>query len=850
MILPASTYRIQLHERFNFSQLQRIIDYLHELGISTIYASPVTQAIKGSTHGYDVTDPQQISPEIGTEEEWQIITELLKKYDMTWIQDIVPNHMAYDSGNPWLFDVLEKGKDSAFYSFFDIEPGEVGELGNKLMVPFLGRTPAECLQKGEIRLDFTGEKLVICYFQQQYPVAISSYKWICTARPGCPSSLLKAIEALEQEPCHHGDDPNPAAAFPSVANPPVLFDEESMVFIREQVDYFNANTSLLKELLDRQHYLLTHYHLTASVINYRRFFTVNSLICLRMEDAGVFDAYHRQIRRWYEREFIQGLRVDHIDGLAVPRQYIDRLRQTFGADCYIVAEKILAAEEPLRGDWQLQGTTGYEFLATVSQLLTDPGGFRRIESFYREHIVPDMPAYEKLVFERKMYYLRTHMGGELDNLVHRAGVADADKDRFKNALAIFMSSFPVYRLYPEVGASLPDVSGALAAVPEKDRTLLEGVLANVGFLSRVMQFTGPLAAKGIEDTVFYVYNPLIARNEVGDSPSVAGISAAEFHQKMTIRQNTWPHALNAGTTHDTKRGEDSRIRLCWLSSIPEEWIAAVTRWREMNRHLVREEKGKPAPLPNDEYFIYQSLLGGFPSDLTITDEFRGRFHDMLTKALREAKTATNWDTPDEGYEGKCHAFVDAMFGDGASFMKDFLSFAHRCVQESMRYSLSQLLLKLTAPGVPDIYQGAECWELSFVDPDNRRPVDYDRRRELLQQVKEGRIEGAEKMYVIQRALTWRNAHREVFEKGEYIPIDVAGAYLAFIRHHEKHWCLVIVPLIRMAAASQERLSVRLPERAPVTWTNIFTGEVHQGGQGQLDRVLEKFPVAMLTGSNE
>lgn len=808
MNLPISTYRVQLHEKFNFHQLEEILEYLHELGISTVYASPITQAIKGSQHGYDVTDPQQISIEIGTEEDLERIVLVLQKYNMTWVQDIVPNHMAYDSNNSWLYDVLEKGKDSPYYTFFDIEPDPSPLLGDKVMVPFLGDTLTECLQKGEIRLGFTGEKLVIRYFQQQYPVAISSYKWFCTARPGRP--------------------------------------------LREQVDYFNTHIPLLKELLDLQHYILTHSHLATSVINYRRFFTVNSLICLRMEDQRVFDAYHRQIRRWYEKGLIQGLRVDHIDGLAAPAQYIHRLRQVFGGDCYIVAEKILAAKEPLPRNWELQGTTGYEFLAAVSQLLTDPEGFRRIETFYLHHIAAGMPPYDKLVFERKLHYLRTYMGGELDNLVHRAGIGDADKNRFRNALAIFMSSFGVYRLYPGKGNDLPDVSVVLRAVSEEDRALLKRALADAGFLSRVMQFTGVLAAKGIEDTVFYDYNPLIARNEVGDAPSVAGLSAAEFHQKMILRQDAWPHSLNAGTTHDTKRGEDSRIRLCWLSSIPEEWMAAVSTWREMNRSYVGEEKGKPAPLPNDEYFIYQSLLGGFPTDLAITDAFRTRFHDMLTKALREAKMATSWDKPDEDYERKCHAFVDALLSGESSFMSDFLPFARKCIQESMRYSLSQLLLRLTAPGIPDIYQGSEYQDLSFVDPDNRRPVDYGLRRRLLRQVKEGNSEGAEKMYTIYKTLAYRNTCREVFSMGEYIPIGIAGAYLGFVRHYEKDWALIIVPLIRMASAPQENLSVRLPEGAPAVWTNIFTGESFKSPGAQLDMegLLKRFPVAMLTGRNE
>jgi (1->4)-alpha-D-glucan 1-alpha-D-glucosylmutase len=849
MTTPISNYRIQLHENFNFHQLERIIEYLHELGISTVYASPVTTAIKGSTHGYDVTDPQIISPEIGTEADWERIHVLLQKYEMTWVQDIVPNHMAYASSNLWLADVLEKGKGSRYYKYFDIEPHAPILLNNKLMVPFLGNTLTECLQKGEIRLGFTGEKLVITYYQQEYPVALSSYKWICTVRADAPPSLLKDIEALEQEPCHHGDDPNPAAAFPSPPNPPAVFDEPSIEFIKAQVNYFNDHPSLMQELLDSQHYVLTHSDLAASVINYRRFFTVNSLICLRMEDEEVFSAYHKEIRRWYDKGYIQGLRLDHIDGLAAPQEYIHRLRQTFGEDCYMVAEKILAANEPLPASWQLQGTTGYEFLANVSQLLTDPDGFRQIKSFYLEHIVPDMPEYDKLVFEKKHHYLLTYMGGELDNLVHRAGIPDIDKERFRKALAIFMSSFPLYRLYPETEspADMAALAGPLAAVAADDRALLQDVLADISFRSRLMQFTGPLAAKGIEDTTFYVYNPLIARNEVGDSPSVEGLSTKEFHEKMIVRQKSWPHSMNAGTTHDTKRGEDSRIRLLWLTAVPDEWLAAVRGWQDINRQLIGEVNGQPAPLPNDAWFIYQSLLGGIPPDLVITGEFRQRFHDMLTKALREAKVATSWDAPDEAYEKKCHAFVDAILDTESAFMESFIPFAYRCIKESARYGLSQLLLRLTAPGIPDIYQGAEQGDLSFVDPDNRRPVDYDLRRKLLQQIKEeDKKEGAEKLYTLYKALACRNRHRQVFEAGEYVPVDITGSYLAYARRHEKEWVLVIVPLIRLTGAAGKEPAISLPEGAPATWTDAFTGTTFQADA--LKDALDNFPVALLTGN--
>ncbi|HEY8970751.1 MAG TPA: malto-oligosyltrehalose synthase [Puia sp.] len=808
-----STYRVQLHKSFNFKNLRDILEYLHELGVSTLYASPVTRAIKGSQHGYDVTDPGVVSSEIGAEQEMEEISRVLKKYEMTWVQDIVPNHMAFDVFNPWIRDVLEKGQASVYYSFFDIEPDPSPLLGNKLMLPFLGKTLTECIQKAEIKLDVAGGRFIIRYYQQEYPISALSEEWIHTIRPDSPAEQI--------------------------------------------VTFFNERPSLLKELLDQQHYVLTHAHLATSHINYRRFFTINSLICLRMEDEKVFETYHRQILCWYKKGFIQGLRLDHIDGLAAPRQYVQRLRRSFGEDCYLVAEKILAPDEQLPSGWQLQGTTGYEFLAMASQLLTDADGFHQLKNFYREKIIPDMPEYKDLIFEKKHHYLLTYMGGELDNLVHRAAPPEADRARFRNALAIFMSSFPVYRLYPEPDLPLPDVSGPLAAVPEEDRPLLQPALADPAFLTRLMQFTGPLAAKGVEDTVFYVYNPLIARNEVGDSPFVNGLTSAAFHQRMVLRQQTTPMSLNAGTTHDTKRGEDSRIRLCWLSAVPDEWIAAVTRWREMHKAI--------APLPNDEYFIYQSLIGGFPPDMVLTGQFRQRFHDMLTKALREAKTTTNWDSPDEAYEKKCHDFVDVLLNTESPFMEDFFPFVFKCIKQGARYSLSQLLLRLTAPGIPDIYQGAECWDLSFVDPDNRRPVDYTLRIQLLQQIKQAEKEGysavleliseqgrrgAGKLYAIYKTLAYRNAYPTVFTAGDYIPIDIPGARLAYIRRKDQHCALIVVPLIRIIDDPATRLSITLPAGAPATWTNIFTGDIfHSSGPRLgLDGLLDKFPIAMLTAS--
>jgi len=852
MRIPSSTYRVQLHAGFTFRQLGSILDYLHELGISTIYASPITKAIKGSRHGYDAADPLSINPEIGDEEELRQLTGLLDEYGMDWLQDIVPNHMAYSDSNPWLYDVLERGKDSEYHSFFDIDTDSSTELtGDKLMAPFLGSTLTECLQKGELTLDHTPRGFIIRYFDNVYPVAIHLYPWIATVTEGCPPGL------------------------------------------RQQLTFFNKRPALIAELVAQQHYILTHSHLAASRINYRRFFTINSLICLRMEDEAVFNAWHEQIHSWYRKGYIQGLRLDHIDGLAEPRRYIDRLRQRFGDDCFIIAEKILEEGEQLPNNWQLQGMTGYEFLSPASQVLTDPDGSRELLAFYQEHIATTpAPTYDSIIFDRKHQYLLNNMGGELDNLLHLLyglpllGAGGMDKRRMRTALGILLASFPVYRIYPEEAPFPPESRAILATAFARSRekgpgfaqelSYLEGLFEEddadavpdpksaqrLRFQTRLMQFTGPLAAKGIEDTAFYVYHPYIAHNEVGDTPAIAGITPETFHQKMKDRLAALPFSLNATTTHDTKRGEDNRIRLNILSAIPGEWISSVKKWRVMNNtYPVTDTRDRPCPTANDEYLIYQALLGGFPEDLIVTDEFRQRFHDYLTKALREGNTNTGYDHPDEAYEQGCHSFVTAILQPDSPFLEDFIPFAWRVIRESFSYSLSQLLIKLTAPGIPDIYQGSELWELSFVDPDNRRPVDYALRISLLKEIQKEEIKndadgvlafvranrkkGAAKLFTIYRVLAYRNAHPELFSSGEYIPVPAHGPVLSYIRRHQKNWALVIVPLVRQGASLPAKINLSLPPGAPSAWINIFTGEIHQ--RDDLSTAMNKFPVAFLTG---
>lgn len=884
MLNPRSTYRIQLHEKFTFRDLDAILDYLHDLGISTVYAAPITMSAKGSNHGYDVIDPLRLNPAIGTEEELAALATRLKAYDMDWLQDIVPNHMAYDTANPWLYDALERGPQSPYYRFFDIIGDHELPEGDKLMAPFLGAPLGECLEKGELTLQFTDAGFVIRYYDKDYPVAARLYRWICTMSDGYPAGMSTALEAFEKALASDGPTWKAAraqwlqqmsayAAWPD--------------FVAARTQFFNQRIHLLESLLQSQYYVLTHHRLAATHINYRRFFTVNSLICLRMEDPVVFRDYHSVIHHWYTRGWINGLRIDHIDGLAQPKQYLQWLKTLFGEDTYVVAEKILTGEERMPTDWPLEGSTGYDFLAAAGQLLTDADGSRELLDFY-SHQVIGLPPYPTIVYERKLDYLHRHMAGELDNLMNLLTslpllyAAAQDQDRLKEALATWMAAFPIYRAYPDPTGGSPEdaahFSRSLASARERRPDLLtelnylDGLTryaaASVGpaapqqltFLTRLMQFTGPLAAKGIEDTTFYIYNPYIAHCEVGDTPAIAGITPEAFHRLMQDRQQSLPDSLNATTTHDTKRGEDSRVRLSVLSAMPQEWITAVTRWRPLNAPLVATvprrtplppDHSSPAlgahpasvprlsPSPNDEYLIYQALLGGFPVHGIVDDLFRERFAGYLTKALREAGTETNYDEPDEAYEQQCQAFATALLKPDAPFLAEFAPFARIIVNRAAVYSLSLLLLKLTAPGIPDIYQGAELWEKTFVDPDNRRPVDFARRMTLLRELRSAerqdgdtlfdflrthRDEGVEKLFTIYRTLQYRNTRPEVFNKGSYTSLVCTGPWLAFLRHHGEHWALVAVPLIRYGVTEPRPLSLQLPADAPTQWTNRFTAQ--------------------------
>ena len=898
MPIPTSTYRIQLHKGFTFKDMQRIVDYLHTLGIGTVYASPIMQATPGSMHGYDVTDPHSINSELGTAEELRNIIRELRKRDMFWLQDIVPNHMAFHTMNFRLMDVLERGPGSPYYRYFDIDWDHPDpDLKGKVMVPFLGNEMEDSIREGQLKLVFSDEGFKVKYVDTGYPLSLSVYPFLASllekeVEDKSVPSILKKMSAVAEGVNYETWRSTKLGYLEAIRQIPTQLE-----WVERLVENINADQGLLRGVLNQQYYKLTFWKETDKRINYRRFFTVNELICLRMEDEEVFDEYHTYLFKLFKEKLIDGFRIDHIDGLQDPAKYTQELRQSLGDGCYIIAEKILEAKEDMPSQWPLQGTSGYEFLSLLNQLLTYRKGARQLLDFYKE-LVPDMPAYNQLILDSKKLILENYIAGEWNNLTslfRTLGLAGSFTDeRLKTALGKFMLCLPVYRIYPDTlplkGKSLLTLHEAfdkalkIAEGYDKELNYLRDLFTNapanekdhraiLAFLKRVMQFTGPLTAKGVEDTTFYIYNPLISHDEVGDSPGPLGMTVQRFHERMYARQQSTPLSLNASATHDTKRGEDSRVRINVLSRIPEIWKENVNQWFHINNPFRTSIDGRTVPAVNDEYFIYQSMLGGFPEDFNVTEEWIKRVQAYLNKALREAKVNSNWSDPDEEYEKACERFIENILDPGHSFLSSFVPFVKTVCEHAMVYTLSQTLIKLTAPGIPDIYQGCELWDLSFVDPDNRRPVDYERRMEFLFQLvvreekgmaavfeylKEHRESGIEKLFLTWKTLHLRRTYPELFTTGEYIPMSVTGTEIkaaAYMRTDRQHWVMVIFPLglvkHEMDEAHPDDQFVVLPEDAPRKWINIFTGETLEvPNQIALAQAFDVFPVAAFISATD
>ncbi|WP_128546346.1 malto-oligosyltrehalose synthase [Larkinella soli] len=884
MYNPVATYRIQFHKEFTFSDLEKIIPYLADLGAGTLYASPVFQSVPGSTHGYDGISPHRINPEIGTGEELTTLCERLRELGIGWLQDIVPNHMAFHPDNSWLMDVLEKGPLSLYASFFDTAWADPF-FQDRPMVPFLGDPLDQVIDAGRLTVDYRNDRLVFNYFDSVYPLHLRSYETVLEQAKAPFGNVVRPLKNQLRRILRTEEPRSYAQAVDAFRQELALIVADDRNGLNQCLKAVNK-PEILRRIADDQAYRLCSYREADQHINYRRFFTVNGLIGLMMQNPEVFRQFHEHIIGWVKESQFQGLRIDHVDGLYDPAGYLEQLREQAGEETTILVEKILQQDEDLPVGWPVQGPTGYEFLAMVNNLFTLKASEAAFTAFYEELVGGKPQAVGPQIHEKKAHILLQHMGGELENLyrlflelnlVEENALALIPADSLKAAIGQFLIFCPVYRYYgrrmplaePEAEAvravlarirkEKPDLSLAAGLLEE---TLLEKPLEGsepfnrraLVFYQRCMQFTGPLMAKGVEDTLMYTYNRFIGHNEVGDAPEAFGLSLEEFHQKMKVRQERWPLALNATSTHDTKRGEDVRARLNVLTDLPDAWTAAVKEWQNLNADL----KKAGAPDANDEYFIYQTLIGAYPMPGQDTDDLAGRLEQYLEKALREAKHHSDWSEPNPEYEEAAKRFAVALLNRKRPFWKSFEAFYRKIVDFGILNSLAQVVLKATCPGVPDIYQGCELWDFSLVDPDNRRPVDFELRGRRLTEMGEigpgetpgdedepasdaalwnelweNRYDGRIKLWLTHRLLNERLQQPELFAEGHYLPLAVEGRYkenvFAFARRYKQTWYVVAVPLhtaLLPDPPTEGRTDwgdtrILLPAGAPTQWRHVL-----------------------------
>lgn len=929
MRIPTATYRLQFSAQFRFEQAQAITAYLADLGISDLYASPIFKARSGSTHGYDVVDATQLNPELGTMADFDALINAVQAQSMGWLQDIVPNHMAYSSENRFLMEVLEYGPDSDYTDYFDLCWNfPFANSQDRILVPLLGDFYGATVEKGEIRLAYEQSGLSVNYYSLKLPLRLESYTKLLTHNLGKLTrtlgrnhpdfiKLLGILYILKNIPSEVvGKQRQDQVAFiKGLIWELYSTNDKIRDFIQENIEVFNGKVgesesfNLLDDLLNDQFYRLAFWKVGAEEMNYRRFFSVNELISVKVEDAKVFHNTHGLIQKLVEDGKFTGVRIDHIDGLYHPKQYLDRLREKLG-DTYITVEKILELSEELPREWPIQGTSGYEFMNYVNGVFCQLEQKERFDQIYFA-FTGVRQTYSELVKQNKHLILDKNLAGDLDNLAmllknisnkYRYG-NDFTLNGLKRAIAEVLVLFPIYRTYisPEGirDADRACVQAVIRAAKEQaplllhELNFLEKLLLLefddaltptereqwLYFVMRLQQYSGPLMAKGVEDTTLYVYNRLIALNEVGGNPDHFGISAAEFHAFNQQRRTTWRYTMNATATHDTKRGEDVRSRLNVLSEMPDEWEQRVNTWGAINRGLRSDRNGYAMPDRNDEYFLYQTLVGAFPFAEHEREPFVQRVKEYGIKAIREAKVHTAWLHPDDEYEVAFTTFVEKVLDPSVSgqFLESFLPFQQQVAYYGMFNSLAQVLLKIAAPGVPDFYQGTELWELSLVDPDNRRPVDFAARHQmlqalgkaaqtdmsgLLQELLTHKTDGRIKLFLTWQGLKARATYRELFLEGDYLQLEVRGPYahhlVAFARRQGSQVAVAIAPrflttLIQpgedpLGEAIWQETSVYLPTDAALTWTNVITEQPLKINRVlPIGDALAQFPVALLIG---
>jgi (1->4)-alpha-D-glucan 1-alpha-D-glucosylmutase len=957
--LPLSTYRLQFNASFTFQNASRILPYLSQLGITDCYASPYLKAAPGSTHGYDVVDPTELNPEIGTEADYQAFIQALHNHGMGQILDVVPNHMGIaGSTNLWWQDVLENGPSSRYATFFDIDWTPVKpELENKVLLPILGDQYGIVLENQEITLHFDEGQFFLLYYENRLPLDPCTWNTILTFNQ---DKLIQSLEesdpdlqeyqsiitALSHLPTRTETDSERAAE--RYREKEVIRRRLSLVtgknsilrdFLLENLRVLNGiknsprSFDVLDNLVNHQAYRLAYWRVAAEEINYRRFFDINQLAAIRMEQPEVFQAAHQKIFELVATGAVNGLRIDHVDGLYNPRAFIAQWQQwaaehlevqpdAQGRTLYLLVEKILGTGERLSSDWLCHGTTGYDNLAVVNQVFVQEAHQRQIEQIYSRFTKQSL-RYDDLIYDCKNLIMTSSMSGEINALGHQLNVLSERNRRSRDftlnslihTIREIIACFPVYRTY--IG---PD---PLEAILDRDRAYIRLAVARAKrrnpaisnlvfdfirdlllkipqdspdldwdlirpFVMKFQQTTSPVTAKGVEDTAFYIYNRLTSLNEVGGEPQHFGISLSAFHQYMQERATQWPTSLSSTSTHDTKRSEDVRARINVLSEIPSEWRQHLRTWSRLNKKAKQTINDQLTPSLNEEYLIYQTLLGAWPFGAfseNIRNQFLERIQGYVVKALREAKVNTSWLNPDEAYETAACEFLSRILSPSSTnpFLQDFLPFQHRLAQYGIYNSLSQVLIKILAPGVPDFYQGTELWDFSLVDPDNRQSVDYIHRQQRLSELHHMQkttssldfvhalLDDAEngliKMFLTTTALHVRKKNPKLFLEGSYLPLEAKGEQAhhvcGFIRQDHTSRCLTVFPrflvsLIPDPTAPPLGESIwgqtwmTLPLEAPShSFRNILTQEIvtPQNGPGvlglPLGTLFQHFPFAIL-----
>jgi (1->4)-alpha-D-glucan 1-alpha-D-glucosylmutase len=893
--VPVSTYRLQIHAAFPFSAAAGIVPYLKRLGAGAVYSSPYFAAEPGSTHGYDITNHNELNPESGGADAYAGFTSALRDAALQHIVDFVPNHMGISTAtNPWWRDVLANGPDAPSAHFFDIDwnPFKT-ELRRKLLLPILGGQYGEVLERGELQLEIQDDQPTLAYGDNRLPINTSRTPELDRMPDRSPADRAAVLAKFNGVP--------------------------------GQARSFDA----LHELLEGQAYRLAYWRTASHEINYRRFFDVNTLAGLRVEDPDVFSSIHRLLARLLRDGAVTGVRIDHPDGLFDPARYFEMLQDLAGGPLYVVAEKILSGRERLPSGWKAHGTTGYNFLNQVNGLFVEPGNARRMRRVYAK-VTGRTQTFDDLSYETKRLIMDTAMASELTVLAHtldRIGESnrrsrDFTLNSLRDMLMEVVACFPVYRTYVNEEGWAPDDRAALERAivrarrrnPAMENTIFDFFrevmfprdpadvnaagpdrrggyppadenesAERLRFAMKFQQYTGPLQAKGLEDTAFYRYNVLLSLNEVGGDPSRFGVSAGEFHELNQLRRQDWPYEMTATGTHDTKLGEDVRARIDVLSEIPDEWEREVSKWMRLNKGARAIVDGEPAPDRNDEYRLYQALLGAWPIDVA-------RLQAYMIKAVKEGKEHSSWINPNDAYETAVATFVDRVLTgpESAKFLPAFQPFQERVARCGLVNSLSQVVLKIASPGVPDFYQGSELWDLSLVDPDNRRPVDFALRRETLDRIDAllaqsaaerapaiGSLlahweDGAVKQLVTAAGLRLRAAEPGLFLDGDYLPLEVESTVearvVSFARvSAEGRAAIAIAPHLASRLVSSEhpvplgdrwRTSrVHLPTSlAGLTYRDAFTDAVLKpvttatGAWIFVGEALSRLPVALLVGS--